>query len=94
MTISLPSYISVNTLILLASFFIHFAVNFCQLYELGKVNIVSMLHFLETDIREQKSYEMRSQTYVDNTVNDLRYEIMFENCVEDKNKFYSRKHIF
>ena len=53
-----------------------------------------MLHFLETDIREQKSYEMRSQTYVDNTVNDLRYEIMFENCVEDKNKFYSRKHIF
>ena len=52
-----------------------------------------MLHFLETDIREQKSYEMRSQTYVDNTVNDLRYEIKFENCVEDKNKFYSRKHI-
>ena len=23
--------------------------------------------------------------FVDNTVNDLRYEIKFENCVEDKN---------
>ena len=30
-----------------------------------------MFHFLETDIREQNNYEMRAQTYVDNTVNDL-----------------------
>ena len=27
---------------------------------------------------------MRIQTYVDNTVNDLRYEIKFENRVKDK----------
>ena len=38
-----------------------------------------MFGFLETDIREQKKYEMRTQTSVDNTVNDLRYEIKFEN---------------
>ena len=31
-----------------------------------------MFHFLETDIREQKKYEMRTQTSVDNTVTDLR----------------------
>ena len=67
-----------------------------------------MFHFLETDIREQKKYEMRTQTSVDNTVNDLRYEIKFENCVKNKNNFfikhcfsflnrdtfYSRRHIF
>ena len=46
-----------------------------------------MFHFLETDIREQKKYEMRTQTSVDNTVNDLRYEIKFENRVKDKNNF-------
>ena len=28
---------------------------------------------------------MRAQTSVDNTINDLRYEIKFENCVKDKN---------
>ena len=47
-----------------------------------------MFHFLETDIREQKKYEMRTQTSVDNTVNDLRYEVKFENCVKDKNKLF------
>ena len=26
----------------------------------------------------------RDNTSVDNTVNDLRYEIKFENCVKDK----------
>ena len=35
--------------------------------------------FLRDDIREKKKYEMRTQTSVDNTVNDLRYEIKFEN---------------
>ena len=40
-----------------------------------------MFRFLETDIREQKKYEKRIQTSVDNTVNDLRYEIKFENRV-------------
>ena len=53
--------------------------NFCQLCEQGRVNIFSMFCFLETNIREQKKYEKRIQTSVDNTVNDLRYEIKFEN---------------
>ena len=52
-----------------------------------------MFHFLETDIREQKKYEMRTQTSVDNTVNDLHYEIKFENCVEDNNNFLEQKYI-
>ena len=47
-----------------------------------------MFRFLETDIREQKKYEKRIQTSVDNTVNDLRYEIKFENCVEELLFFY------
>ena len=44
-----------------------------------------MFHFLKTDIREQKKYEMRTQTSVDNTVNDLRYEIKFENIQNVRN---------
>ena len=47
-----------------------------------------MFHFLETDIREQKKHEMRTQTSADNTVNDLRYEIKLENCVKDKNSLF------
>ena len=38
-----------------------------------------MFCFLKTDIREKKMYEKRIQTSVDNTVNDVRYEIKFEN---------------
>ena len=62
-----------------------------------------MFRFLETDIREQKKYEKRIQTSVDNTVNDLRYEIKFENrffiklkllFFLNKNIFYSCRHIF
>ena len=60
-------------------------VNCCQLYEYGKVNIASMFHFLETDIREQKMYKMRTQASVDNRVNYLHYEIKFENCMNGKN---------
>ena len=60
-------------------FFSFILLNLCQLYEQGRVNIFSMFCFLETDIREQKKYEKRIQTSVDNTVNDLRYEIKFEN---------------
>ena len=52
-----------------------------------------MFCFLETDIREQKKYEKRIQTSVDNTVNDLRYEIKFENCVKDKNNFFIKRNI-
>ena len=36
---------------------------------------------------------MRTQTYVDNTVNDLRYEIEYENCVKDKSNFFSKSNI-
>ena len=43
-----------------------------------------MFHFLKTDIREQKKYEMKIQTSVDNTVNDLHYKIKFENRVKVK----------
>ena len=52
-----------------------------------------MFHFLETDIREQKKYEMRTQTSVDNTVNDLHYETKFENCVKDQNNFFIKRNI-
>ena len=52
-----------------------------------------MFHFLDTDIREQKKYEMRAHTPVDNTVHDLRYEIKFENCVKDKNNFFIKRNI-
>ena len=34
---------------------------------------------------------MRTQTSVNNTVNDLRYEIKFENCVKDKITFLLSK---
>ena len=54
-----------------------------------------MFRFLETDVREQKSYEKRIQISVDKTVNDLRYEIKFENHVKDKNIFlFLNKNIF
>ena len=36
---------------------------------------------------------MRTQTSVDNTVNDLRYEIKFENCVKDKKNFFIKQNI-
>ena len=31
---------------------------------------------------------MKTQTSLDNTVNDLRYEIKLENYVRDKNNFF------
>ena len=36
---------------------------------------------------------MRTQVSVDNAINDLRYEIKFENCVEDKNNFFIEQNI-
>ena len=30
---------------------------------------------------------------MDNIVNDLRYEMKFENCVKDKNKFFIKRNI-
>ena len=47
-----------------------------------------MLHFLETDIREQKKYETRAQISVNNTVNDLHYKVKYVNCAKDKNNFF------
>ena len=38
-------------------------------------------------------YEKRIQTSVDNTVNDLRYEIKVENRVKDKNNFFIKQNI-
>ena len=38
-------------------------------------------------------YEMKVQTSVDNTVNDLRYEMNFENFVKDKNNFFIKRNI-
>ena len=52
-----------------------------------------MFRFLETDIKEQKKYEKRIQTSVDNTINDLPYEIKFENHVKDKNNFFVKWNI-
>ena len=52
-----------------------------------------MFHFVEIDIREQRKYKMRTETSVDNTVNDLRYEVKFENCVKDKNNFFVKRNI-
>ena len=50
-----------------------------------------MLQFLETDIREQNKYEKRIHTSVDNTVNDLRYEIKFENHGKEKYYFFIKR---
>ena len=52
-----------------------------------------MFHFLETHIKEQKKYEMKIQTSVNNTVNDLHYEIKFENCVKDKNIIFIMQNV-
>ena len=57
------------------------------------VNIVSMFHFLKNDTREQKKYEVRTQASLDNTVNDLRYEIKFENCLKDRNNFFMKQNL-
>ena len=52
-----------------------------------------MFRFLETDIREQKKYEKRIQTSVDNTVNDLRYEINLKIVLKTKNNFFIKSNI-
>ena len=52
-----------------------------------------MFHFLETYIKEQKKYEMKIQRSVNNTVNDLHYEIKFENCVKDKNIIFIMQNV-
>ena len=44
-----------------------------------------MFCFSETDITEQKKYEKRKQTSMDNTINYLRYEIKFKNIWNVRN---------
>ena len=53
-----------------------------------------MFCFLETDTKEQKRYEKKIQTSVNNIVNDLRYEIMkiFE-MFETLLSFFKQKYI-
>ena len=63
--------------------------NFCYLYKKGRVSVISVSRFLETDIGEQEKYEKRINTYVDYTVNDLRYEFKFENRVKNKSNFFN-----
>ena len=70
-----------------------FLLNFCQLYELGKFNIVSMFRLLETDTREQKHMKIEYRHLWINTGNDLCYEINFENRVKDKNNFFIKWNI-
>ena len=50
-----------------------------------------MFRFLESDIKEQKKYEKRIPTSVDNTVNDLGYGNKFKNRVKDKINFLLSK---
>ena len=52
-----------------------------------------MFRFSETDIREQKKYEIRIQASVDNTVSDLHHETKFKNFVKDKNNFFIKQNI-
>ena len=47
-----------------------------------------MFHFLETNIREQIKYEKRMQASVDDTANDLHYEIKFENRLKGKSNIF------
>ena len=63
--------------------------NFCYLYKKGRVIVISVSRFLETDIGEQEKYEKGINTYVDYTVNDLRYEFKFENRVKNKSNFFN-----
>ena len=53
-----------------------------------------MFYFLETDIREQKGMKREYRQLWINTVNDLRYEIKFENHVKDKNNFFIKWNIY
>ena len=49
--------------------------------------------FLETDIREEKKCKKRIQTSVDNTVNDMRYEINLKIVSETKITFFIKRNI-
>ena len=67
--------------------------DFGHLYKWGKVSILSMFRFLETNIREQQMYEKRIQASLKNTVNNLCYEIKFDIRMKDKNTFFIEQNI-
>ena len=80
----MPSYIfRVHTLLLLASFSIHFVAERLHRDMDRKGLTLFLFRLLETDIREQKKYAKRMQTSTDNTANDLRYEIKVRNRAKD-----------
>ena len=41
--------------------------------------------------REQRKYETRVQTSVDNAVNNPHHEIKFESCVKNKDNFFIKQ---
>ena len=53
-----------------------------------------MFCFLETGIREQRNMKIEYRQLWINTVNDLRYEIKFENRVKDKSFLLSKTFFF
>ena len=75
-----------------ASFFIHY--DELLPLELGRVSILSMSHFQETETKEQQMYEKRIQAPVDNKVFDLRHEIKFQNCMKNKINFFIKQYIY
>ena len=94
-TINLPSYIfRVNTLTLLAPFFIYFVVELLPIVWIERVNIVSMFRFLETDIREQKKYEKRIQTSVDSAINELCQVRKYLECSKHCFSFLNKNILF
>ena len=72
-----------------ASFFIHY--DELLPLELGRVSILSMSHFQETETKEQQMYEKRIQAPVANKVYDLRHEIKFQNCMKNQTNFFIKQ---
>ena len=94
MTINFPSYIfRVHTLILSASFFIHFVVELLTVVWIEKGEYCFYGPFLRNWYKRTKKYEKKIQTSEDNTVYDLRYETKFDNRVKDKNNFSIKRNI-
>ena len=87
-TINLPSHIfNAPTLIPQASFFIHF-VEFLPHIWIRKDQYSSYVSFLRNWHRKTTKYERAIQASVDNTGNDLRHKINFENCVKNKSNLF------
>ena len=50
-----------------------------------------MAPFLKINIKEKQKKKKKIQTSVNNTGNDLRHEIKFENCQKNKSNFLLSK---